>query len=941
MLSLSESSCGPSSSYSYRASDDMSSPESTNRYLKTILMPDKYSEVAIPDGDCTPVVLKSLGQEFVLEWKAPNCTVMAIWSPASPGVPLKVFISNNGSGWGFLGDFDLSQPLDQNWSKKRLVSALIEIVSASQAAGVFTLAGVATGVYVNQLPYFDALDFNSLISYAPNAGSIVKMIPVQEGVTAIFPPNKGEQKYVTPENKFSFNLGERWENDYGGASGGWLASPWTALAGVPLAIFDTDTATDFGYPGGKLPNPNWGNLQFSFQDSGTWSNPVVYQLEFTYLSADPSTWAVTTVTTVVASWAQISSATNMEIDGMTPILTVPYNVIRVRLLASATSNCNFVRRPGAGANATLTNYDIYRENVYHPAVVSMITRVNVGQPVSVSATYNYELVPNPILSRNITTTTQRTDPICLEAAQEVLRNVGKGVSIIWSRQDYRRAVGDAMLESMTTGSNAYAAAGPSFKSRLKSFWKEINPYLSEAALSAGKAGLRTLGTAIGTAYPVTRPIIDMASRQYLAAGDKEEEEDGSKNYLAADWDPRDNPYEESLAGSQFVALVNGGAKPLSEPRFAFFPIVPAADNVNGEARPVQIMIAPFPTQESYSGPYNVVGVNVFHSRFFDAVKNVFLTKLVVYAVNCKILTPGTSIYVTTSEDQLNISGESWELAAFMAMTGMAGPCLYTGGVNLDDPFMISLKRIGALYQKAELAQRLGMKLVFPANVAQHEKEAVIRIGEVATPGYLCSGLNLPPSTIALMIQNPFDVVLFNLRIMKHRVGNNPVEQRMAAPPGKVLQKEVKVIPADLIDARRKKKQKMEKFIDKTLAAIVDLVGASHSISESIRTKRSNWLNNISSAGTIAGVEKAYNDIYVALELSYKKANAIVEKEREQAANAKGKKKKKGALATKKQNDFYSRYMVNHTSISEPSYPVPGSSSSTVDYEDEADEILDF
>jgi len=1015
-----------SSSCDFQAADgDLVSPDSVNSYLQSILMPAQYGKVPIPDGDPTPVMLKQFSQEFLSSWLNADATLMVVWTPASPNRILKIFVRIPAGPWAWLMDLPLSQPLDQSFNKARLVSARLDVRSGAQAAGVFTLAGMVSGVYTNQMPPFSTLDYNSVISYAPNGGCVARQIPICDGMTSLFPPNRGSQEFFTPETDYSYNFKELWDYHYVGAKGGFAPSPFVLGAGVSLVIWDSASAQAFGYPFGTIPDPLYGNMSIQYVDDGSATALIKFTMKYDYYTADPVTWAPV-LNTGILFIGTYPTAPGIAINLDTGVKEIPQNIVRLYLEASAPgAGLTFTRTAGTAPVIRLTSYDYYRPNVMSPVVINMATRVNVGQPMAITGTYNYELVPNPVLARNVTLTTKRNDDINLEGALAVLEHVGSGVQLVWNSRHYDSAVADSTLKSFATGSQAYAAAGPSLKSRLLGLWKTVNPYLSNAAMVGAKAGLGVLGGAVSTAYPALSPAVAALSSQYLAsdpdpphgtqvsqeengapfpryeeplrlgqphphatlqfpkefldhvcvnkqgkcpicsyeaANDETEENTNfsaywaatmvqrhswyckpdkcapgcaySQKYLAADTES--SPvYSEASIGSDFVNIANGTAEPLSTTRMAYFPIVPAADNLKGGSLAVQIAFSRENIGYNYTMQMRVGRTIVHLTHFFDAAKQSFLSSLINYAQLNEVV-GDDDLYVSTNSDTLAVSGISWHLAALVAIMGIGGVSLYTGGVEFIDAWTPVIKPVSLLFAKAEVARNLGMKLVFPATCAPTEIQSIQRVGPIIYPGFMCSGLRIPDKVSGLAITSPYDVVLFNMRLMKHRLQMNPYEQQLITPSAEFRQKAVKVVNMELENLKEKYVTRLKENVHKALVKIAEGVGSEHQLYQSVKKKEVAWAGMLRQSGTEAALKLQGAAITAALTKAVTTAQAIADTIKRQDAGRTNKKKQKSSisLAKAKQLKFRPRMQADVDYVVDESGP-------SNSFEEEAAQMLDM
>lgn len=885
-----------SNGVSYLAAEgELSTPEDVNPYLLSVMAPDKMGGVPLPDLNSTPYVLKSFQSEIVQTWQAANSTLLIVYTPASPTTLMKLFVQTAvGGPWAYLSQVPLSQPLNLNYQKARLVSAGMKVRSAAQAAGVFTLAGEITSVYVNTLPPFSQLTYNSLLSWAPNNGCAAKGIPIQKGCVSNWVPN-GFNEYWNPESSWSYQFKELWDYDFTGANSGWSSgSPFTIAVGASKILFDSATCTNSPFVFGSIPDPFWGDFGFRLAGNYTATTAVKFSIQARYIAADPVTWAPVTTTVELDQLYFSYPGSNKAISTCfsSGVHSVPGNITNIFVVAYNEDPAAALTLTQVGQKPpvlTLVSYDYYRPNVMSPAILTMVTMVNAGQPVHLSSTYNYQLVPNPNLARNISVTTGVPDDILFDSAMVVLSKLGKGVQMIWDAEDYEAAFSRMVLHEISAGRTAYEAAGPSLRSRLYSLWKSVNPYLSEMALAGAKGAGRVGLAALTMKAPMLAPLTSYVSDEYLAAPPCEDQEDGSNLYLAADVDYYTNKNDERLVvarpkpraivvASDFTNIVNGKSEPLANPRVAHFPVVPGVDNYTGSPEIMRIVISaePLPGRNYARQGVHIPGTGAvlsytafFYSRAYESS----LLALCSYGVRCGVIPEGTEVYVSVDTDK-KVRGPSWEFAGLVALLGIAGPCVYSGGVNYDDPYAPRLTPVGALGEKAKLCQNNGTYLVAPASMQPSDISAVTTVGEIGYPGYLCSGLPLPPKMVMMAVQSPFDIVLFNLRIMKHRVNMNPDDQLMT---GSVKVKEKKQKPEDAGLEREKEEARdyIERVYDDLKVEMERNNLRGTEIYNSLETKRKGWLHTIALSGTVEAVKLQKANIGVAKEKMVRSITAAV------------------------------------------------------------------
>lgn len=898
------------------ADDEMSTPDASNPYLQAIFMPELYGNVAIPDDDPTPNILKTIPSEMIENWVASDAVVLGIWTPNSPSKTMRFWVARSGQPWAYLGDLEPSQPLYQQYDRARLVSGTVRARSAAQAAGVFQLSGEISAVYVNRPIPFSQLTYNSLLSWAPNSGMIKKSVPVQRGFRAIYNP-AGDREFWTPENDQRYDFKELFESTLytDEPSSGWAPAGVIVLPiGGQATIWDSVGAlTAQGNP--ALPDPFYGNMAFLYElyffadgQTGVW-------VEVDYYVRDPLTWNSTLVTVTVAGSHTIHppEVSDYQNFASTGVVDIPQNVVAVRLILNnntlAPINVTFAHL--FRSLMVVTSYDSYRPNVQGPAVYFMANKLTAGQPISIDLVGNYELVPGPSLARNIDCHTDRGDVLMLEGASAVLSQVGRGVALLYDEIDYQGMIKNSTFNQMATGRTIYHAANMSLKSKLLDIWRKVNPHLTAAGLSAGKAGLKGLLGALTVSQPELAPLAIAFEHAYLSADpqdhlggvfeilpdlSKEEgkEEECSTSLTCAE--DKTNTYhaaDSPSPSSDFVNIVNGKSAPLSRPRMAYFPVVPDPENVSGETRAFRIIFSstPLPGKEDEYDveafePHTLASIRA--NAFFATEHKInFLHWLGGYGVQTSILSPRKTCFIYADmPPEVTLKGNSWQLAAVVALLGIAGNAIYSGTIEYAmDPLCPLVGGVGECKAKAEFAKRLGVLLVTSANITEAQKDAVNEIGDIIYPGFLCSGFPIPPKVVACLIATPSEVVILSMRVLKHRVTMSPQEQQEVSgvayktPKEKERKVQVNIVPQEVLERKAAKarileaakRSAMENIIPRTqtlTSAIKNQKLAESEFGRSVPKKIDGWFQNIEQAGTPEAVNLQLKNILTAIDRQY-------------------------------------------------------------------------
>jgi hypothetical protein len=840
------------------ASTEDPSPDKINPFLLQLFMPDVVSGIPIPDNNPTPHMMKSFAGETIISWVNSSAEMLAVWTPASSSNILKIFVRIPPDSWAFLTNIDLNQPLYENYRKARLAAAKLTFQSAAQAAGSFTLAGLMTGTDVSQLPPFSSLNYNSILSYIQNAGVSEHAVPVQKGITSVHQLN-GYNEYYSPDSDCSIKVEDYWTaawDQY--TDGGWLplGSSTPLPVGGGTTLWSTASANPKQGMSSVLPDPFYGYCEFKAEFDAIFSAVTHLRVffEITHSIANAVTWVRVAQAVQVAQTRQTVplaasdvhfsvSSGRIKIDG--PITAVALKIVND---SGATSTMTF----SAGNLSNIVNiisYDMLRPNVQSPAHLFIATQLNAGQPISANFTHILELIPNPAIAKVVPLNTNRPDEIYMEQTMAVLSMVGKGVKLMWQTEDYNRAIANSFFHALSRESVAYEAADPSLKSRLLDLWKRVNPYLSEAAITGGKYALRSILGNAGAIHPALGPVGKVISNEFLSAPPSagcsaQAGPSGYREYSAADADFDVEPPPGQLSmSSDFLNIVNQKSGLLTNPRRSYFPVVPKS--FDRETKVVLFTFSKDPQGAEFTTAYTPNGVKFNYNSFFETAEAVeFLGQLTDYAISCSIILKNTEVYFHVNFEP--VDGSSWRLAALMAVLGIAGGAIYTGGVSFSNPLRPVLQPIGKLPSKAMLAKSVNRVLVAPASVADSEVAGVVStVGPAVYAGYFSSGRPLPANMGVFLIESPWDCTVLGLRAFKHRLtmatdvqqeiqkqsaGYNPASK--APKPPSQSSAVLKSLPS--VNA------KIDTWCDEALAKIDDLGIQNPDLRRAVQRNREGW-----------------------------------------------------------------------------------------------------
>jgi len=488
-------------------------PEGVNGYLKSILCPFDVRDAFVPSPPFTPALPRPLEINITQVWKKDGAILMGIFTPASPNRVLKLFVYD-GVAWGFLADINPDDPLYLNFRQYRTVSAGLQLRSAAQAAGVFTLAGVVNSARVNSIPPFTnpRLTFNNFVAFAVGPRSTVRQVPLEEGLAILWQPS-GTNEYRIPETSAVTNLENQVVVLYEQASTGWATGAIGCPAGTGVDLFNSNNDAST-----LLPDPLWGKIAYDANITLTASatGGVLVELRAYIKLANATTWNVTSTNTLLKA---VSLTLTAGEKTYIPIRTPPIErdgLFERFMIVYTSSVGGTVTVDLPTADCSLTCYDLYKDGFMQPADMFMISSVNVGQPISLSCALNYQVVPDSDISKYVPTQSSQESEILNDMAVAVLNDPYRGPRLHLPYKSYVAQVVNGTYDRICSGGAGYEAAMPSVKAKIMSLWKSIPENQREAILELGKGAGRLGLDIVGGLYPAAQPMT-RAARSYLSA----------------------------------------------------------------------------------------------------------------------------------------------------------------------------------------------------------------------------------------------------------------------------------------------------------------------------------------------------------------------------------------------------------------------------------------
>jgi hypothetical protein len=776
---------------------DETHPQADNPYMAALLQPQKFSTV-FPDGSQVPCVMRAYDISSVLQWVSPNYNMLILAFEGSPRNLIVVLLQPvNEVVWYYLTNLTLDQPLSTNYRMARLVSAKVDIKSASQAAGVFALSGLMNSVRAVSMPPLVGLTYNSVVSYATNGGYVVKGATAESGVTTLF-PGKMDTEFWPPEDGNSLlNVQEVTNFSCTHPINPWSNLVMNAVANTPYQIVQLQDFVNF-------PDPCWGrmriygNVNFTLStaivandcyisigsntrvaDQVTWactSTPVVWFT--TYLPATPAnTNIVVNFDFVVSSEAPMTGLQIVFNNGNNA--PIAKNLTLVTSPLPATIGVNFLG---------LTLFDTLRDQLFGNPSLTILEQVSVGQPVSIAGTFNYQLVPNANLSRNISPRPIPSDTIYRDMASAVMATIGQGgPPMVWEGKQYDRALYSGYFDHFTRQGFAYAAAPPALAATLGALWSRVSPGILRTLKKGGLAAVKALSQqAINELPPAYQDIARTAAKssKYLAAppttiGESHsselqevevvKEEDASESFVwyaagPSRWDKKFQTHmapvmpqlskvpvrltptqawqkysssEEGVVTARTFSEYLSQKKIIQTTRLASFPVW-NRDLNRGLIVTLSVDIVPF---NSSSDLYPVL-VDYQREIFVDpnldpARDGEFYRGLFAYAVSTGIMKPYETLEIRCNCKQ-QISGPSSQLAILAALCGWSTHAVYSGLITWENVITPVLGFVGSTVEKASMCLDAGRPFIcYPES--EEDTDAILDSADEAGCDVLMEG----------------------------------------------------------------------------------------------------------------------------------------------------------------------------------------------------------
>jgi len=473
------------------------SPNGTNKMLLTWIDPFRGAICGIADENVTAAILKSVSVSTVEVVPIDNATVLFVTPFHSPARKVRMYVNDpGGSGFHFLKTIAETEDLAASFRLQRLISAGLQVRSATIGAGSFALNGAMNAILYQELPDIRALSFENLLSYKRDNSNMVGSVPVEEGVTLIALPDD-EHEFIIPETENTYSA-----NDviFTREDGSTFRTPSLTPNTLQLVFTSEDTGNT-----GFVPPNGWGHLELNLGLTlATVNDPAVLDMNFSvtlqieYDGANPLTYAPST--TFYGETAFVDA----EFPASdTKLVTIPLHyhtyseapvkAIQVyvdpRIQAGTYSSCTV---DSARTWIEAKWYSINRKGVAGPGGIVALRGLAADQQISLAGVNNYEVVPTSDLARNVPTSYgMNRNPWEFEMAAAVLASAGAfGIKFLYTCREYEALRARQFFEGVTLNQRVEMNAS-STRSFIGSILRKIKP--------VARAVLPVLGGAIGEA----------------------------------------------------------------------------------------------------------------------------------------------------------------------------------------------------------------------------------------------------------------------------------------------------------------------------------------------------------------------------------------------------------------------------------------------------------
>lgn len=465
-------------------SNNTESAAKYNKYLASIIDPMNH-QAWYPDLDMTTAWLKTVTITHNLKVLADGEGLL-VYTPASHADILRLYTPRNPApGYIFTQIIPLDQPLSENYTWGRPVSAGLRVQDATISTTNFTLNGTFNSVGYQELPDLSILTFVGIMAQARSDTEKIGALPCSDGVLATLHP--GSQN---PFKVFETNAVRNVENV--------LSIPYRSYGPDPNLIINPAAVVmaTLSLANGDFPFGIRGRVRVKFCMSMLTASAGVGDFVTINLRSaqnDPLTWLpaadeVHSRVLFIENQETITCEVDFELTAELTEITLERSALAVIPVGSLT-------------DLTIENFEFYSYGFRGPGTLigfqglaPSVPPIN-GSILAIAGVQNMELVPNAELAKNITTSNSRTEkPFDLDMAELMIAN-GE-IRFLHNYQDYRVKVQQDFATRMSSDNNVIKASG--FGDFIKGVFKTMGPIVGGAVSTVNPllgAGISALGNA--------------------------------------------------------------------------------------------------------------------------------------------------------------------------------------------------------------------------------------------------------------------------------------------------------------------------------------------------------------------------------------------------------------------------------------------------------------
>jgi len=422
-----------------------------NEYLKSVLNPE-YGPRSIPDDNVkrhvnrTETITYNITAVDDSNHNAPVSGIL-IFYPNTPSSLIGVYYRFSNTSQTYLFDTVIftAQQLSESYNYARKTAGVMHVRSATLPSGVYALTGTFNAATYEGAPSEVGIpSYNHVLQVTSNPMDKVGNVLVGSGITVLTLPASYDIPYMRLQDPSPASAGgaARIRDSQQNLAYTWAfsyATPLTSTTMIQIGTVNCDSNTVVSIIA---------NLQLSVVISSTQSTavPLVYNFQFSALD----------LTGAVVGVVCFSQFTYNIPAGTTAGTFTPGEIIAGTLPIGA----NFLNRPiaavafsyqlvtpttiPAGIVVTLnplqteiTAHSAAMPGTQYPISIVAFEGVASGTVISIAGVANFELVPNPMLARNLVTYYGSPNSHEMDYLKTIMANRDRlGIRSVWKTSDY-------------------------------------------------------------------------------------------------------------------------------------------------------------------------------------------------------------------------------------------------------------------------------------------------------------------------------------------------------------------------------------------------------------------------------------------------------------------------------------------------------------------------